>query len=412
MRPSRRTWPSRDAPMMEMVRTRAQAGVVLDELLLDLAAAREPQPQELDSHLIAQAVEHRVDGLLWSWAARTELPQATKLELLKLDLRRAARRNQLLDVLRRVQSALDDAGIEFLTLKGFATAARLYERPGERPSVDIDILLREDDARAVRRAVELIQPGHPWLRNLETLVAARRIQSVTTRMSGVEVDIHLDYLKLGVRARTTSEVWSRSVRVDVGSGLVIPALEPAAEFLLLATHLNKDRFQRLLGYADVVRARRGLDDVDFFEHLCRVEGLTALVAETESTVAHDLGLGTRPSASGRPSLRGGIWRVAWRPAIRLRGTEGRMRFRHRQALIGVLARGRAAEGSLAWLRELFPPRVAVAAQYRQVEGGYLRKLVWGRVQAKRASRDALRRIGGPRAASGSAAERRSPTGER
>jgi hypothetical protein len=395
--------------MTERSRAGARGGAVFDPLLLDLAAARETQPREFDAHLLAQAVEHRVDGLLWTWAARNEIARATKLELLKLDLRRGARRNQLLDVLRSVQSALDGVDIPFLTLKGFATEARLYERPGERPSVDIDILLRQDP-RAVRRAVELIQPDHPWLPDLESLVAGKRIQSVTTRLSGVEVDIHLDYLKLGVWARTTSEAWSRSVQVDLGSGLVVPALDPAAEFLLLATHLNKDRFQRLLGYADLVRARRHLDDVAFFDHLCRAEGLAELVAETESTVAQDLGLEATRSI-GRRKFRHGVWQVAWRPAVRLRGTEGRMRFRHRQALIGVLARGRAAEGVLAWLRELFPPRVTVAAQYPQVEGGYYRKLFQGRIEAKRASRDALREIEGRRTSAGSAAERRSASGE-
>jgi hypothetical protein len=78
--------------------------------------------------------------------------------------------------------------------------------------------------------------------------------------------------------------------------------------------------------------------------------------------------------------------VIWRSAIRLRGAEGRLRFRRRQDWIALLARGRAREALKWWFRELWPPAPVVAAHYAEIRGPYLWKLLRGRVNAARTLR--------------------------
>jgi hypothetical protein len=149
-------------------------------------------------------------------------------------------------------------------------------------------------------------------------------------------------------------------------------------------HLNKDRFQRLLGYADIARIiASGRVDWERLERFAHGEGIIVSTFRTLEVVLDELSL-PWPVEIERPSgPRARMWNVIWRPGIRLRGTEGRLRFHKRQDWIPLLARGRALEALGWWLREFWPPASVVAVRYADIPGPYLWKLFWGRVNTAR-----------------------------
>jgi hypothetical protein len=103
-----------------------------------------------------------------------------------------------------------------------------------------------------------------------------------------------------------------------------------------------------------------------------------------------------PAALERPSgARARVWDVIWRPAVRLRGIEGRLRFRERQAWIAFLAHGRTREAVAWWFRRLWPTPELVSVRYADIPGPYLWKRFWGRIQFARSTREKLdgRRVG-------------------
>jgi hypothetical protein len=155
-------------------------------------------------------------------------------------------------------------------------------------------------------------------------------------------------------------------------------------------HLNKDRFQRLLGFADVARiVDSGEVDWRAATLLAEGEGIEAMVFRSLEVVLGEMSL-PWPNELERPNgVRVEAWNLIWRPGIRLRGAEGRLRFRRRQDWYALLARGRAWEAVRWWLREMWPPAVIVDIRYSDVRGPYLWKLVRGRYLTAKRTRGAL-----------------------
>jgi hypothetical protein len=91
-------------------------------------------------------------------------------------------------------------------------------------------------------------------------------------------------------------------------------------------------------------------------------------------VCDTLALGPCPLPS-TPSGKNLLWSIVWRPGIRLRGEEGRRRFRKRQELIPFLGRGRAREGLTNLRRVLFPARRLYEIANPGEPGGYLRRVL-------------------------------------
>ena len=71
------------------------------------------------------------------------------------DLLAAAARHQVLRAtLEDAARTLAAADIAWAPLKGFDVATRVYDVPEERPTADLDLLIRRDDLRQARRALE------------------------------------------------------------------------------------------------------------------------------------------------------------------------------------------------------------------------------------------------------------------
>lgn len=384
-----------------MIGSAARRSVPIPRALIDLAAGRLPAADTvLDEALVEAATEHRMAGLLWSWSQGRDGSDDLRVSLTLSDLWWRGHLERVETVLTRLAGRLGEAGIVVAALKGVAAESRWYERHGERPCVDVDLLLGPDHADQVAKAIHLIDPDHPWLPTIDDLVASGGLQSVTLRADGVEVDLHLDPLKLGIETRHADRFWSRVTVTELPHGGVVRAPDATAQLVMFLVHLNKDRFQRLLGFADVARLLRS-GEVDWagFDVLVRGEGLEVPVLRSLEVVLETLEL-PWPGELVRPTgPRAWLWDRIWPPRVRLRGPEGRLRFRKRQNWIGMLARGRTVEGARWWMLEALPPRAAVRTHYAHVRGPYVWKLAIGRLEARRAHRRRLSELRQPRTGS-------------
>ena len=353
--------------------------------LVELAAGR-PLPA-VDDHdeLGRSALEHRMGGLLWSQVSNgaIEGPTAWRERLAGADLATRTRHQRLWRTLTDVTEQLRAAGLEVATFKGVVAEHRWYGRMGERPCVDLDLLLRPDHLDRIDDVIALIEPGHALRGRVGTLVAQGRLQSVELMTAdGVSIDLHADAFKLWLPSRR-DVVWARVVDVETPAGGVVRALDAEASLVHFLVHLTKDRFRSLLGYVDVARVAATPDlDHDFVAWWVDTEGLDVHYRAALDTVAATLGLDLAPSASRGP--REMVWHAVWRPAIRLRGDEGAVRFRHRQVWVTLLARRRTAAKARFLARKLLPAPELVDYR-RPVRGPVLWRLTWGRAS------DAVRR---------------------
>ena len=229
----------------------------LPTLLAELAAGRDVPSAAIDARLVTLANEHRLTGLLWTWARRHLAETELKTELAQNDLYVQAHLLRVWAVLEESVARLAAAGIEVATIKGVTTEARWYGRRGERPCSDVDLLLSPRQLDRAADAVQLLEPDHPWASSVAPLAATGRIQTVTTHVDGLEVDLHLDLLKLGIPTRQSSDLWDRTTHYPLPRGGSVRVLDDTTALVHLLVHLNKDRFQRLLAYADIARVMAG-----------------------------------------------------------------------------------------------------------------------------------------------------------
>jgi hypothetical protein len=325
--------------------------------LIDVAAGRglpivtDPMP------LLRSAFAHGMGGLLLSEVERTDAPWR-RIALGVLTARQASVRawhERLWAGLVSVSAVLDDAGIDVAIAKGIAAEARWYDRTGERPCNDLDLLLSPAHLSRIDDVIAAIEPSHPLCGKVRRLAERDVIQAIDLVHEGVPIDLHWDLLKLGIPSRNRQAIWDRTVPFTLPDGRSLRALDAECSYVHFLMHLNKDRFRRLLGFVDVARVyeREDLDHA-VVERLVRADGIEASVSGSWEVVVRTLGLDARNQIPATP-VRSLIWQIAWRPSVRLRAAESSVRFRHRQWLIAALSRGRALETLRCWFRVTFPP---------------------------------------------------------
>lgn len=354
--------------------------------LIELAAGRPLPPVRDWSGLVESAHEHRMIGLLSSWVTTTEVaaPGWVHDELTREGLSTWARHARMWKTLCRITERLDDAGIEVVTAKGVAAEARWYQRMGDRPCRDIDLVLAPHQRDRIGEVMGLLQPDHFLLTEVGSLVRAGLLQSVDLLVDEIEIDLHVDILKLGIPSRGVEAVW-RTVPLTAPDGTTIRVLDPEASLLVFLIHLNKDRFRSLLSFVDVHRILDQEEpDWDFIWGFVHREGLEVHTALTVKAVASILGFDP-PSVPATRGTRALLWKALWRPSVRLQGDLSRLIAKRSQFWIPFLARGRFPEAIRWWLRTAFPPRALVDAYLPGTRGPYLWRLLTGRL------RDAYRR---------------------
>jgi len=226
---------------------------------------------------------HRIDGL--AHRAVERLPQDSIDPWLRSGLKRRSQRfaaatlSQAL-ALAEVLEGLARASIPVAVMRGVRTVEAIYGERSLRPFEDHDLLVLPED-RDLARAV-LLRLGyeeHAW---------------GLFRRGGVIVDLHVD--PLGAHRRpsrqTVFPVHLRSLFFRATPGLVAGApslvFEPEDELLLLAIHLVKHSFDRLVRVADVAHflyQRRGDLDWDLLFRRARSCGASRILGWTLQALA-------------------------------------------------------------------------------------------------------------------------------
>ncbi len=332
--------------------------------------------------LVPMIIDHRLWGLALSRLIAGDIVASEGVQVLlaRLDLHARHHAQKQFLVGRQVSERLDTVQVDHVLLKGPVLEALWYERQGERPSTDLDVLIHPGDAVC---AVQALQPDCPNCLDSARLLGEGRLQSVDLIVGGLEVDLHADPLKLGVASRRPDVVWerSRSFALPGGGEVRIPDAETSLAVLLLA--LCKDRFSQLLAFADIVRIVDGGDiDWDFVEWYARAEGVTALVAGALDVVYTTLDMALPFEMSQRRwQARGFEFVIPDR--IRLQGPRGRIAHHARQLLLPLLMDRPLREvAGFLWQRAV-PDRVLVDLYYPQTGGPYWWRLVAGRSSACR-----------------------------
>jgi hypothetical protein len=339
----------------------------------------------LDYELLRSAVEHRMNGLLQSAAVAGSVSAEPALfrELERLDIATWSRHQILIFELGRIKALLAEAGLDFMVLKGVTSEARWYNRVGERPSFDIDLLLAPDAVRSLDDALELLQPDHVLLGSATALAHRGYLQSFTATFGKVVLDIHTDLFKLGSRTLSQDLIWDSPAWVRLQDGDTFKVPSPSVGLIHSLTHLNRDRFNRLLGFVDAARA---LDDPGLewrqVENLVTAEGLGVVAKSALAVVEETLGR-TSSWNSAASGWRRSVWNIAWRRKIRLLGMEGQVRFTRRALLLPFLLDGRFRDAMSYWWRRLIPPAALSEYLHSDQPGGRWSKLVMGRLASMR-----------------------------
>ena len=355
--------------------------------LVTLAAGRSPARVPTHEGLAALAEEHKMQGLVMSALDSREDDASNNLrkDLSSIDGQTWARHIFLASEVARVASSLTESDIDHYLIKGPAVENRFYDRTGERPFGDLDIVLLPPFPIGVALGVLGNAARDPAV--VQHMADDGWIQSADlTLPSGALIDLHLDPLKLGFQSR-----FSRSVRSQLESmtidGTTIKTLDPTASLIVALIHLNRNRFRQLSGFADVARIlTRSQIDWDIFADLVRADGLEVLIDGSLRAVRDELNL-DEDSIIGwtsRSPLRGVapkrvVWKLAWRPSTRLSGLSGRFRMgRRSQFLMPALCRGRSVWVIWWMTRRLVPPPQVLKLNHPSAGGPYLVRLISGR----------------------------------
>lgn len=204
-------------------------------------------------------------------------PPAFVVPRLRASARMVAVRNeQMIAAIEPLAQALHDAGIEVMLLKGAALNLCCYPAYDLRPMSDVDLLVRERDAR---RAIDVLigagcRAGMSLLREDYFPRFYYETELLTTGAEPMRIDLHARPLRpLRYRGLIDEQTfWRDAPSVRIGTARV---LVPAPETMLihLAAHAAFHGCDRLIWLYDLVRWTRvygSVIDWDRFEKLCAV----------------------------------------------------------------------------------------------------------------------------------------------
>jgi len=362
--------------------------------LIELAAGRPlPVVEDLD-RLLESAMEHRMTGLLWARAEAGELKGDEQWEraLAMLTLRNEAHHRHLWEALERVAGKLAKTGVQIAAFKGVTAEARWFDRIGERPCYDIDILV---DPAATDRADSIaacLDPDHPLIGHFQELLGYGLVQALGFEVGNVNIDLHFDLFKLGIPSRTSRLVWERTQQLGTPSGGSVRVLDPETALVHRLVSINRDRFRYLLAYAEIARIISSEPDLHAVQDLARVEGLGVIVNKSLAAVLSTLGLPTEdiPRPQG---WRARAWDHLWRPKTRLLGETSTAEYARRgYLLMPALATDRTGE-ALRWIAtNLFPPRSHLDFRHPDTGGPYPVRILTSRVRQLARNRKARSEI--------------------
>lgn len=194
------------------------------------------------------------------------IPESVALELRNVGIREVVRISRLRSALGELLPAFKEAKVPVVVLKGFALTTMLYFDAAVRPSQDIDILCKEEDFPGARDA--LISLG--YIEMDDSVLPAKHSHHETylerhfLHPDGlVQIELHVDSIKLGVRPSHYDSIWERVVEINI-DGQPALALSPEDQVLMLSIHLHRHGFNRLIWFKDIdLFLRRYERDLDW-----------------------------------------------------------------------------------------------------------------------------------------------------
>jgi len=290
--------------------------------------------------------------------------------------------------INEVLSALADEKVEAIVLKGAALGELLYPNVALRPSSDLDILCREEDWARVHSTLtglgytpERDYPVAPP--KLTSKDAYYHMEYKRERSSGIRVEVHYDWLGLGLTPRRPGRAWQRAWIQSVAD---LPALvlSPEDQLISLCVHLGFHGYNGLKWYIDLALLLKRFGDKldwDYVVVTAREEDVHLCLYYSLLYLEKLLGVLVPPQVLAR--LRPGLYRRwlhdrLWPPKEVL-GLQSRSQPGFSFYFIPVMTRlvpnlllmGRTWEKAAYLLRLLVPPRAWMAHYYGRPRVGYL-----------------------------------------
>jgi hypothetical protein len=159
------------------------------------------------------------------------------------------------DQIRPVLASLNDAGIDYLVVKGPAVARLIYPNPGLRSFTDLDLVVRERDWAAVHplmmelgfRSVENLPEPPP---KLARPMVSHGLQYWDDEAQFL-VEVHFDdLLESGLASRDLEGFWQRVQTVGI-EGVPFKVLSLEDQLITLSAHVHYHGYTRLSWLSDI-----------------------------------------------------------------------------------------------------------------------------------------------------------------
>jgi hypothetical protein len=185
-----------------------------------------------DREKAAPLVWHRIET-----AAPGEIPRGAEAHLRKLARVVSFHMSYLEQLVIRTTGCLDRSGIDYTLLKGAALACAVYGSFDNRPMIDVDVLVREDDANAAVDA--LLSAG--WVEQAikeqrDDIANRYHLQALVDRNGLVSAEVHISPLPYTAPFGITTEAVLSSAKVIPFRDSVVRVPDPL--YLLLHACLH------------------------------------------------------------------------------------------------------------------------------------------------------------------------------
>jgi len=205
-----------------------------------LAALDDPERAaslEDDPRALRVARKHRLTPLL-AIRCGGRLPPVLAETCRRDHVITVARNLAFASVAEECVGALAAAGVEAALLKGLAYDHALYERPGSRPTSDVDLIVRDRDRRAAFDVLDQL--------GFEPRAAApgfddASYHEVAWRRAGVEIDLHMALAPLARCGIDYEQIWREMRSITLGATRP-RVLAPTHAAIFHALHMAIDHF--------------------------------------------------------------------------------------------------------------------------------------------------------------------------
>ena len=185
-----------------------------------------------------------------------------------------------------VVTALDEARIRSILLKGPSVTDWLYDGAGERFSVDVDLLVSPADTGGAEAVLSRLG-FTAFPENADARSQPHHAHAWNRATSPVGVDLHANLGGVGVTSEEAWRVLSKKTEIQYIGGACVDVLAPAARALHVSLHAAQHGARWQWGVDDLSRA---LDRVPFSVW----QEATELAATLEATAPFAAGLALLP----------------------------------------------------------------------------------------------------------------------